>query len=446
MNERLYRASRLTGIHHAWMGFLVSVAGWGLTAGLTGLLVARFLCARPMLTGTGEGLIAWLVLGGMFSLAAFFSARVGGIRRRLNRARAQEAELLWLFELSNVLAQARDEPAALHSLADKIIDTLLADRIEISVENGAAPLQVQRGMKMTRKPDAIAPLQAARGLWGEIRLWRTHPPLLPEEARMLQTLANQGVLAIERLRLTHAEQRARVLEESDRLKSSLLSSVSHELRTPLSALKASVSSLRSGEIAWDSTARAELLTTMEEEIDHLNTLVGNLLDMSRIEAGVLKPNQKPNLLVEIVEAVLARLRLHTQNHRIEVEVRDDLPFVYVDFVQIEQVFTNLLTNSLKYSPPGSTIRISAWPRDERFLLVQLSNQSLPIPEEDLERIFEKFYRINPSERVTGSGLGLSIAKGLVEAHGGRIWAENCPDGLAFFFTLPLWQPGAAAQG
>jgi two-component system, OmpR family, sensor histidine kinase KdpD len=104
---------------------------------------------------------------------------------------------------------------------------------------------------------------------------------------------------------------------------------------------------------------------------------------------------------------------------------------------MQQVFTNLLTNSLKYSPPGSTIRIIAKPKDRQFLLVRVSNQSMPVPETDLERIFDKFYRINPSERVTGSGLGLSICKGIIEAHGGTIWAENLTDGLAFNFTLPI---------
>jgi len=120
-----------------------------------------------------------------------------------------------------------------------------------------------------------------------------------------------------------------------------------------------------------------------------------------------------------------------------MDISDDLPLVNVDFVQMQQVFTNLLTNSLKYSPPGSTIKISAWQKDNHFLQVRLTNQSLPVPEADMERIFDKFYRINPSEKVTGAGLGLSICKGIIEAHGGKIWAENLVDGLAFNFTVPM---------
>jgi two-component system sensor histidine kinase KdpD len=131
------------------------------------------------------------------------------------------------------------------------------------------------------------------------------------------------------------------------------------------------------------------------------------------------------------------MRKALQAYTLEVDVHDDLPLVNVDFVEMQQVFANLLTNSMKYSPPGSTIRITAARKDARTLQVRLTNQSMPVPEADLERMFDKFYRINPSERVTGSGLGLSICKGMIEAHGGAIWAENLPGGLAFNFTLPL---------
>jgi len=281
----------------------------------------------------------------------------------------------------------------------------------------------------------VEPLQPARGLIGEIRVW-CGGPIHENEQRLLKIFASQGALALERLRLADAARNARVIEESDRLKSSLLSSVSHELRSPLAAIKASVSSLRSGEVEWESDARVELLTTVEEEIDHLNALVGNLLDMSRIEAGALIPQKKPNMLGEIINAVRGRMRTQLQTYTLEVDASDDLPLVNVDFVQMEQVFSNLLTNSMKYSPPHSTIKITANKKDSHLLQVRLTNQSMPVPETDLEKIFDKFYRINPSERVTGSGLGLSICKGIIEAHGGTIWAENLANELAFNFTLP----------
>jgi two-component system sensor histidine kinase KdpD len=280
------------------------------------------------------------------------------------------------------------------------------------------------------------PIKAARGILGGIQVWRSAPAILPAEKRLLKTFASQGALALERTLFAQAESRARVLEESDRLKTSILSSVSHELRTPLSTIKAASSSLRSREVSWGSPASAELILAIDNEADHLNMLVGNLLDMSRIEAGVLKPKREWNILSEIVGSVLARMKHLAEEHRISVDVSENLPFLPVDYVQMEQVFTNLLSNSLKYAPVDTVIRIYAQVKAEN-IHVQVSNQGPSVPSEDLARIFDKFYRITAADRVTGTGLGLSICKGIIEAHGGQIWAENVSEGLAFNFILPL---------
>jgi two-component system sensor histidine kinase KdpD len=262
------------------------------------------------------------------------------------------------------------------------------------------------------------------------------------EERLLHTFASQGAMALERVWLAQTETRAKVLEESDHLKSALLSSVSHELRTPLATIKAAVTSLRGGGMAWQSSAREDLLAVVDDETDHLNRLVGNLLDMSRIESGALKPQRQWNLISEIVSGVLARLKPTIENHKLEIDLPDDLPFVPVDYVQMEQVFDNLVSNSLKYAPVNTTIHISAHKQDDALMKIQVRNQGPPVPEEHLDRIFDKFYRVTAADRVTGTGLGLSICKGIIEAHGGRIWAENLPDGFSFNFTLPLTLDGA----
>jgi two-component system sensor histidine kinase KdpD len=226
------------------------------------------------------------------------------------------------------------------------------------------------------------------------------------------------------------------------LKSALLSSVSHELRTPLATIKASITSLMNARVAWESEARMELLEAVDEETDHLNYLVGNLLDMSRIEAGALEPNRQWNLLNEIVDGVLVRIHRDLQDHRVVVDIPDEFPLLPVDYIQMEQVFTNLLTNSAKYAPEGSEIRISAKLLSSDTLEVQVSNQGPGVAPEHLDRIFNKFYRVTDADKVSGTGLGLSICKGIIEAHGGRIWAENLPEGLAFKFNLPLTWDGA----
>jgi two-component system sensor histidine kinase KdpD len=269
------------------------------------------------------------------------------------------------------------------------------------------------------------------------------PLISSREKRLFQTFASQGALAVERARLTQAESRAKVLEESDHLKSVILSSVSHELRTPLSTIKAAASSLRGRDVNWDSPARAELIAAIDDEADHLNMLVGNLLDMSRIESGVLKPKREWNILREIIGTVLARMKNLALEHTLEIDVPDDLPLVPVDYVQMEQVFTNLVSNSLKYAPPNTFVHIRAWVEDSA-IRVRVSNQGPQVPPEDLERIFDKFYRTTAADRVTGTGLGLTICKGIVEAHGGHIWAENLSNGLAFNFTLPLVWDGTSS--
>jgi two-component system sensor histidine kinase KdpD len=247
-----------------------------------------------------------------------------------------------------------------------------------------------------------------------------------------------------RAQLREIESKAKLLEESDRLKSALLSSVSHELRTPLSTIKAAATSLRSGEVTWNSKERASLLGAVEDEADHLNLLVGNLLNMSRIDAGQLKPERKWNVLSEIVGSVLSRLEQASKTHRIDVHIPENLPLVPVDFIQMEQVFTNLIHNSLKYAPAGTVITVAAAAKSD-LLDVCVSNEGPRVPSHDLELIFEKFHRITAADQVTGTGLGLSICKGIIEAHAGRIWAENLAAGFAIRFTLPLMMEGKFAS-
>jgi two-component system sensor histidine kinase KdpD len=264
------------------------------------------------------------------------------------------------------------------------------------------------------------------------------------EERLLDAFVSQGALSLERIRLAKGETKARILEESDEMKTSLLNSVSHELRSPLAAIKASVSSLRSGAVEWDSEGRPELLATIEEETDHLNRLVGNLLDMSRIESGALNPQKKWTAISEIAAGVVTKMRKQLQEHRLELDFPENLPLVPVDYVMIEQVFSNLISNSVKYAPPHTVIQISA-AQEHDFLHVIVSNEGPLVPEADLERIFDKFHRVTQADRVTGTGLGLSICKGIVEAHGGRIWAENQACCFLLHFTLPLRLDGALPE-
>ena len=416
-------------------------AFWGLGPGITSALITfltfNFFFIEPYYMLTVHRPTDVVILVVFLIVAVVISQLVGRAQAGLAAATAREREATQLYELSTALTGLHDDHSIAQILAKKVQAVAQGEYVELNIR-GTEPFafQLPKISPPTRPPELIVPIQAARGLLGEIRLWRAEPAISSSERRLLQTFASQGALALERAWLTQAESRAKILEESDRLKSAILSSVSHELRTPLSTIKAAASSLRSKEVSWDSPARTQLVAAIDDEADHLNILVGNLLDMSRIESGALKPKREWNILPEIVGSVLVRMRHLAEEHKLEIDVPENLPFVPVDYVQMEQVFTNLVSNSLKYASANTVIRVRARVEDES-IHVQVSNQGPQVPREHLERIFDKFYRITAADQVTGTGLGLSICKGIIEAHSGHIWAENVPDGLAFNFTLPL---------
>jgi two-component system sensor histidine kinase KdpD len=383
-------------------------------------------------------------------IAIVISQLLDSDRQKLVAIMNREREVTHLYEFSVAISGLQNEKSITQILAEKIRDSFQTDYVEIAMfsnHDQNDPFLSQAGQipGNQTEPDFVLPVSTIRNKMGAIRIWRPGRPLSISEQRMLKTVASQGVLALERANLVESDNRARVLEESDKLKSSLLSSVSHELRTPLSTIKASISSLRSKTVTLDPESKQELLTAIEEETDHLNQLVGNLLDMSRIETGALNPQRGWNSLEEIVNGVIKRMKQVVQNHIIHTEIPDDLPLVPVDYVQLEQVFTNLISNSAKYAPPGTEIGISMQTKDENLVFVQVKNRSPHLSDENLTRIFDKFYRVTAADKVTGTGLGLSICKGIIEAHGGKIWASNESDGFVFNFTIPLTWEGARPQ-
>jgi two-component system sensor histidine kinase KdpD len=416
--------------------------GPGITSALITFLTFNYFFIQPYYTFTVHQPTDIVILVVFLIVAVVISQLVARAQAGLSAATAREREATQLYELSTALTGLNNDRAIAQILAKQVRAVAESEYVELTITGAHAfAYRLPEVTTPARPPELIVPIEAARGILGEIRLWRITPAISSSEKRLFRTFASQGALALERAWLAQAESRARVLEESDQLKSAILSSVSHELRTPLSTIKAAASSLRGKEVGWDSPARPELIAAIDDEADHLNMLVGNLLDMSRIESGALKPKREWNILPEIVGGVLARMKRLSESHQINVDVPESLPLVPVDYVQMEQVFTNLVSNSLKYAPANTLVCIRARV-EEGSIRVQVSNQGPQVPPEDLERIFDKFYRITAAERVTGTGLGLSICKGIIEAHGGRIWAENVSDGLAFNFTLPLLWDGA----
>ncbi len=235
-------------------------------------------------------------------------------------------------------------------------------------------------------------------------------------------------------------ERNALLAQSDELKTALLAAVSHELRTPLATIKASSSALLNPGIAWDDESRHELLEAIDEEADRLDAVVGNLIDLSRIEGGALRPNKEWCDVEELVLDVANRLQKRSDTHPISVDLAESLPLAYLDYVEIAQVLLNLGDNAIKYTPPGVPVQLTARMSGDALEL-KVRDGGPGIPEAELARLFEPFWRAERPGKVSGVGIGLTISRGLVEAHGGTIGVASDPrTGTTFTVRLPGIKP------
>jgi two-component system sensor histidine kinase KdpD len=281
------------------------------------------------------------------------------------------------------------------------------------------------------------PLATARGAVGILGLQFDLPGVVisPDQRRLLEALAGQAAVAIERTRLVRDMEQARLLTETERLRDALLSTVSHDLRTPLASIIGAVSSLLTYGATYDENTRRELLLTIQEEAERLNRFVGNLLDMMRLEAGALELKREWVEIDDVIGTALSRLGQSLTQFQLVVEVQPALPMIWIDFILVEHVLVNLLENAAKYSPPQTTIRVNAR-REEQSIVLEVADEGIGVPATELEQIFDKFYRVQRGDRQgAGTGLGLSICRGIIEAHGGKISARAPTSGKGTLFTV-----------
>jgi two-component system sensor histidine kinase KdpD len=438
--------------------------GPSLLASLLSVAAFDFFFVPPYLTfavSDAEYLITFVV---MLLVAFVISSLTVRIRAQAEAAREREQQTGALYAMSREFASARGIDVLLNIARRHISEVFrsqvvlflpdaedrLAPRGEAQFDVDSNEIAVSRwvyehrhaaGLGTTTLPGARAlyvPLLAPRGPVGVlgVRPLSTHEFDAPERLHELETFANQTALAIERARLAEEAQGAQVQAEAERLRNSLLTSVSHDLRTPLTTISGAVGTVLDSGPRLADEARRELLDSAREEAEQLNRLVGNLLEMTRIESGALQPKQEWHALEEVVGAALQRLHRRLGQRAVTTRIPPDLPLVLMDDVLIEQVLVNLLDNAIKYTPPESPIAIIATATDQA-ITVEVTDRGPGLPPGEENRIFERFYRVSP-ETERGVGLGLAICKAIVEAHGGRIWAHNVPgSGVAFLFTLPL---------
>lgn len=457
------------------LGVFCAALLWGMGPAVAGsllsLLALDYLFLPPRFS-LGLAAPSDAVSLAVFLVVTIITSRLAShARARAREAEAHARESRALLRLSDAVAEAPSVDAALQAVAALTTEIFEVDHCAVLLPDPLGALDVHAASpphtlrSLTREEDGVAAYVCRRGLLvpfgsclylpislgarrlGVLRVGpRNDGRGLPvSQHHFLQTFAAAAAVALDRRRLQEEATQAEILRRSDELKNALLTTVSHDLRTPLATLKTAITALLQDDLAWDPAAQKDVLGAANEELDRLTRLIDNLLDLSRIEAGALRPDRQWYEIGELIRESVHRAAIRLQRHRVVVNVADgDLP-LWVDYVQIHQVLTNLLDNAAKYSPPGTEIRVTGGVEGDAFV-IRVQDQGPGIPALEVERIFSKFYRIGRPRPGGGTGLGLAICKGLVEAHGGRIAVENpgCP-GAVFVVTLPLAQPPSLAS-
>jgi len=422
---------------------IAAVAGglWaGLIAGILASTLRPLVVEDPQLTFRFND-VEDVATGVVFlSVALVVGLLVGQASEDRARASRREREARFLGTLSSTLHTREVPDRVLDEFADVLLEPFALSRVEIDATLDGTELHAIARSEADGGPGprTTVSLLAGEGSIGTLVAERPAGgrPFSRDDQLLLEAAARQATAALDRARLDARARNAQLDAETNQLRAAMFSSVTHDLRTPLASIKAGVTSLLDAAVHHDPAQERELLTTILEETDRLNRLVGNLLDLARIRAGALTPTRQPAAMDEIVEVVLARMRPRLAEHTVIADLPPDLPDVSVDPVQLDQVLTNLLENAGRHAPAGSEIRVSVlWVRDA--VQVRIADEGPGIPLDERERVFEAFYRGSSSPDSPGSGLGLAISKAVVVAHGGRIWVEEAVGGgCVVAFEIP----------
>jgi two-component system sensor histidine kinase KdpD len=401
-----------------------------MVSALAAFLVVNRLFTSPLHTWTiaeAESLVALVVF---LIVAGVVSAFVSAAARRTAEATRAAAEAETLAGLAGTVA----EPDPLPVLVDNLRRAFGLGGVALLRRADGDRWQVETAAGETA-PRTPAEADQVRPLGPDLVLAVTGSDLAAEDLRVLNAFAAQLAAAIDRRRISAQAARATDLAEANELRSALLQAVSHDLRTPLAGIKASASSLRQPDVAWSDVDRSEFLRTIEDETDRLTALVGNLLDMSRIQAGAVAPRTRPVGLEEVVPAALAGLGERAA--KVEVDVPESLPPVRADPALLERVVANLVDNAVAHAPEASPVRVEAGEVGSK-VMIRVVDRGPGIPPAERERIFQPFQRLGDSpspgaaggdrSHVAGVGLGLAVARGFTHAMGGELVVDDTPGG------------------
>jgi two-component system sensor histidine kinase KdpD len=447
--------------------------GPSLVAAVLSVVSFEFFFIPPLFSFAVSDLRHTVTFAVMFLVAFVVSHQTQRIRSQADAARRRERNTASLYAISREIGLAHSRDALLESAArhvrevfgakvavflpgeDERLEGVLADEAFSRISAGqiaaaSSAWQLRRptgaGTDVQASSSALfVPLDGSRGPVGVLGLLPAEPGHVhdSEELRLLEAFAGLIGSALDRTALAEEARLATLRAETEQLRNALLSSVSHDLRTPLAVVTGATSALLGDRAPTDEAKRRTLIMTAHEEALRLNRLVRNLLDMTRLDAGALKVRKELQPLEEVVGAALNRLDDRLRDRHVGTDIPSDLPLVPFDSVLIEQVLINLIENAIKYTPAGSPIDVVARAH-EGEVEVEIADRGPGVDVRNAARVFDKFFRVHEAEGG-GVGLGLTICRGIVSAHAGRVWVENRREGGASFrFTLPIEQGAVVA--
>jgi two-component system, OmpR family, sensor histidine kinase KdpD len=477
LGELLNNIFGLTNITMIYLlSVVVTAVFWGLgpsiLVSVLSVLGLDFFFIPPVLTFTVDQpqyiftFIVLLVVGVTISYLASM------VRKQSQLAGKRERQISDLYSLSEDLAVSTDLDAYIRAIVGRT-EQMVSLKISVFLpessgkellkpfgntadipidekELAVASWSYQQGQIIGHGTDTLGkararyfPMTTARGKVGVLAVWSDvgSRELLPEQERLLKAYADLSAVAIENMELAEKANKMEILEAKEKLQTAFLNSISHDLRTPLSSIIGAISGLQDQNSGLDDAARKNLVEIEHEEANRLNYMITNLLDMSRIEAGAVKLSLQPSDVSDLIGVAWQQLGSRAKDRQIKMNLAQGLPFLLVDFGLMVQTLVNILDNAIKYSSPDSTIEVTSC-RANGGIEIAIADRGVGIPPQDLDRVFDKFYRVQRANDVPGIGLGLPICKGFVEAHDGSIRAENRPGGgTVIRLTLPVPESG-----
>jgi two-component system sensor histidine kinase KdpD len=442
--------------------------GPALLTSILGVLAFDYFLVPPYLTFAVSDTQYFITFIGLFLISLVVSTLTIRTKAQAEAAIQREAHTSALYKLGKDLTSATDLTQVANIIITNISQVLGRDVAIFLPENGKLKVFASSpgyspdaneiavatwgfehdqpaGLGTDTLPAATIRCQPLKTAHGQIGVLGIHPQegsklLSTEQRQTFNAFANQAALAVERASLAEQARQAELLQATEKLQTALLNSISHDLRTPLVSITGALSSLREESLVINQEDKNSLLETAYSEAERLNRLVGNLLNMTRLEANAIHLKLEPGDVQDTIGAALDQLEERLGKKPIVVTVPDDLPLVTMDFALFGQALVNVIDNAIKYSPKDSQIEIDVSQNDKE-ISIKISDRGIGIPQEDLDKVFDKFYRVSRPESVNGTGLGLAISKGIIEALHGTIKASNrSGGGTAITISLPKGVP------